>query len=126
MSEAEAMSLNTASPLIALSLRPCTRVEFAGCFAMIERVLDSDAMLLRPVGSKMPRTSSATASEIRTLPRSTFSNPTARGGYDCAGRVALALSDFEQWLTTLIFLSTRSCPLLAQAPAASGEGALCS
>jgi hypothetical protein len=66
MSEAGAMSLNTVSPVSALTLRPGPRVEFEGCPAVIERVLDFDAVLLRAAGSGTPRTVSVAA--LRPLP----------------------------------------------------------
>ena len=53
-------------------------------------------------GGHIERLLGTFATEIHTLPGTTFSNPKARGEYDSEGRAALTLSDFERWLTTLI------------------------
>jgi putative transposase len=53
-------------------------------------------------GGHIERLLGTVATEIHTLPGTTFSNPKARGEYDSEGRAALTLSDFERWLTTFI------------------------
>lgn len=63
---------------IDLEWRPVARPHFGG---HIERLLGS------------------LATEIHTLPGTTFANVNERGDYDSAGKAAMTISEFENWLT---------------------------
>ncbi|MBV1775081.1 DDE-type integrase/transposase/recombinase [Burkholderiaceae bacterium DAT-1] len=53
-------------------------------------------------GGHIERLLGTLATEIKSLPGTTFSNVSERGEYDSEGKAALTLSEFEQWLTTYI------------------------
>lgn len=53
-------------------------------------------------GGHIERLLGTFATEIHTLPGTTFSNPAERGTYDSEGKAALTLFEFEKWLATQI------------------------
>jgi len=53
-------------------------------------------------GAHIERLLGTLATEIKTLPGTTFSNVKERGDYDSEGKATLTLSEFEEWLTTYI------------------------
>lgn len=81
--------------------------EFRG--SMLQRGCDEYGIDLewRPVGrpnfgAHVERALGSFATEIHTLPGTTFSNPRQKGEYDSEGKAALTLSEFEAWLTIYI------------------------
>jgi putative transposase len=81
--------------------------EFRG--SMLQRGCDEYGIDLewRPVGrpnfgAHVERALGSFATEIHTLPGTTFSNTRQKGEYDSEGKAALTLSEFEAWLTIYI------------------------
>ena len=81
--------------------------EFRG--TMLKRACEEYGIDLewRPVhrpnyGGHIERLMGTLATEIHTLPGTTFSNSQQRGAYNSANKAALTLTEFENWLTHLI------------------------
>ena len=81
--------------------------EFHG--AMLQKACENYGidLLFRPVqrphyGGHIERLLGTFASEIHSLPGTTFSNPEERGSYDSEGNAALTLLEFEKWLAIQI------------------------